>query len=304
MERYRSFIFDNARWNGFALRSDDVIVTTPAKAGTTWMQTICVSLILGAPPWSSPLDAISPWLDMIVEPVADVHARLAAQQHRRVIKTHTPLDGLPAAPGVRLICVGRDPRDVGLSWDGHIQNTDIENTVTARVSAVGTHDFDELGIDPTKPREPPPEDPAERFGLFVDNDELALQGGSLLGFAHHIAQGWAARDRDDVLLVHYADLRAARDTEMRRIAAFLGIDIDEDTWPVLVEATGFDAMRARADQLAPAVSSGIWQDNRTFFAQGRLGGWQSLPAEVLERYDERADEHVTPDRRSWLERQP
>jgi hypothetical protein len=301
VERYRSFIFDSARWDGFALRPDDVIVTTPAKAGTTWTQMICVSLILGPPPWSGSLAEISPWLEMNVEPVADVHTRLAAQEHRRVIKTHTPLDGLPTSPGVRYICVGRDPRDVGLSWDGHIQNTDMERTVTARISAVGTDDFDELGIDPTNPPPPPPEDPTERFRLFVDNDELALHGGSLLGFAHHIGRAWAARNRDDVLLLHYADLRANRSAEMRRIAAFLGIHLDDDEWPALVEAAGLDAMRARADELAPAVSSNIWNDNQKFFAQGRLGGWQSLPAEVLEHYDQRATELFAPELRQWLE---
>lgn len=304
LERYRSFIFDNARWGGFALRPDDVIVTTPAKSGTTWLQTICVSFVLGPPPWYGSLAEISPWLDMNMEPVADVHARLAAQEHRRVIKSHTPLDGLPTSPSVRFICVGRDPRDVGLSWDGHIQNTDMANTLMARVSAVGTGDLEELGIDTTKPPPPPPEDPAERFRLFVHNDELALQGGSLLGFAHHIRQAWAARHRDDVLLLHYADLRADLAGEMRRIAAFLDIDVDEDRWPALVEAAGFDAMRARADDLVPAVSSKIWQDNQKFFAKGRLGGWQSLPAEVLERYDERANELFAPDLRNWLEREP
>lgn len=304
MERYRTFIFDSARWDGFALRPDDVIVSTPAKAGTTWVQTICVSFLLGPPPWPGSLAEISPWLDMNVEPIADVHARLSAQGHRRVIKTHTPLDGLPTSSGVRFICVGRDPRDVGLSWDGHMQNTDLANTRTARVSAVGTDDLEELGIDTTRPPPSPPEDPVERFRLFVDNDELALHGGSLLGFAHHIGQAWAARDRDDILLLHYADLRTDLAGQMRRIAAFLDIAVDEDRWPALVEAAGIDAMRARADDLVPAVSSKIWHDNQTFFAEGRLGGWQSLPADVLERYDERAGELFTPDLRNWLEREP
>jgi hypothetical protein len=221
-----------------------------------------------------------------------------------VIKTHTPLDGLPASPGVRFICVGRDPRDVGLSWDGHIRNTDIATTVAARIAAVGTDDLGELGIDPATPRHPPPEDPAERFRRFVDNDDLALQGGSLLGFAHHIGQAWAARGREDVLLLHYADLRADRAGEMRRIAAFLDIDVAEDRWPGLVEAAGLDVMRARADELAPAVTSNIWNDNQEFFARGRLGDWRSLPAEVLEHYDQRAAELFTPDLRQWLERRP
>lgn len=300
--RYRSFIGDSARWEGLALREDDVIVATPAKSGTTWMQTICVSLVLGPPPWGRPLADISPWLDMNIEPVDQVHARLEAQTHRRVIKSHTPLDGLPSHPGVRYVCVGRDPRDVALSWDGHARNADSEQTVRARVRAVGMDDLAELGIDPANPPAPPPEDPAERFCLFVDNEKLSVEGGSFLGFATHMRQAWEARNRDDVLLVHYADLRADLAGEMRRVAAFLGIDVDETDWPALVEAAGFDAMRARADDLAPGTPSGIWKDNRQFFAEARLGGWRSLPAEVLARYDQRARELLPDDLRRWVER--
>lgn len=143
---------------------------------------------------------------------------------------------------------------------------------------------------------------AERFCLFVDNEKLSVEGGSLLGFAEHMRQAWEARNRDDVLLVHYADLRADLAGEMRRVAAFLGIDVDETDWPALVEAAGFDAMRARADDLAPGTPSGIWKDNRQFFAEGRLGRWRSLPAEVLARYDERARELLPDDLRRWVER--
>lgn len=36
-----------------------------------------------------------------------------------MIKTHTALDGLPWDDRVTYVCVGRDPRDVALSWDNH-----------------------------------------------------------------------------------------------------------------------------------------------------------------------------------------
>ena len=40
---------------------------------------------------------------------AEVIASLEAQQHRRFIKSHTPLDGVPVAEGVTYVCVARDP---------------------------------------------------------------------------------------------------------------------------------------------------------------------------------------------------
>ena len=38
---------------------------------------------------------MSPWLDMRVVPLEVVLNNLRSQQHRRFIKTHLPLDGLP-----------------------------------------------------------------------------------------------------------------------------------------------------------------------------------------------------------------
>ena len=68
------------------------------------------------------LHEISPWLDMRVRPIDDVIGQLEGQTHRRSIKTHLPLDGLPYFPEVRYIVVGRDARDVFMSLWNHYSN--------------------------------------------------------------------------------------------------------------------------------------------------------------------------------------
>jgi hypothetical protein len=55
---------------------------------------ICALLIFQTPELPDSLPSISPWLDWLITPRADVYAQLAAQQHRRFIKSHTPLDGV------------------------------------------------------------------------------------------------------------------------------------------------------------------------------------------------------------------
>jgi len=87
---YRNVISDNRRWNGFVERPGDIFVCTPAKCGTTWMQTIVASLTFpdGNPP--GPVMEIAPWIDARFENEEEILARLDAQTHRRSVKSHTP----------------------------------------------------------------------------------------------------------------------------------------------------------------------------------------------------------------------
>src|SRR6478735_4791359 len=99
---YRNIISDNLRWNRFAFRPGDVVVCTPPKCGTTWVQMIVARLLWpeGLP---APLFEVSPWLDARFEPVDTVISRLDTQTHRRSIKTHTAADGIPWRPEARYI---------------------------------------------------------------------------------------------------------------------------------------------------------------------------------------------------------
>jgi aryl sulfotransferase len=109
--RYRSADEDSARWTGFPFRAGDIVISTRSKTGTTWVQMICALLIFQTPDLPAGLGQLSPWLDFLTSPRDEVYARLAAQEHRRFIKTHTPLDGIPfdrratyiVAPGIRSI---------------------------------------------------------------------------------------------------------------------------------------------------------------------------------------------------------
>src|SRR3954468_24822699 len=109
VRRSQATMYDSNRWQRFELRRGDVVISTPPKCGTTWTQMICALLILQEPQLPLPLDTLSPWIDMVTRARSEVFADLAAQNHRRFIKTHTPLDGIPKDPTVTYICVGRDP---------------------------------------------------------------------------------------------------------------------------------------------------------------------------------------------------
>src|ERR1022692_1256334 len=113
--RYRSADEDSARWLGFPFRPGDIVISTRSKSGTTWMQMICALLIFQTPELPAPLSELSPWLDWLGTPRDEVYARLQAQRHRRFIKTHTPLDGIPINPLTTYIVVARRPLDMAVS---------------------------------------------------------------------------------------------------------------------------------------------------------------------------------------------
>ncbi|MGE5287795.1 MAG: sulfotransferase domain-containing protein [Micromonosporaceae bacterium] len=95
--RYRSADEDSGRWTGFPFRSGDIVISTRSKSGTTWMQMICALMVFQTPDLPDSLGELSPWLDWLGAPRDEVYARLAAQRHRRVIKTHTPLEWIDGA---------------------------------------------------------------------------------------------------------------------------------------------------------------------------------------------------------------
>src|SRR5215213_8064478 len=185
--RYRTIVADSGRWDGFAFRPSDVVISTPPKCGTTWTQMLCALLIFDGPTFPAPLGDIAPWLDMNIRPLAEVTAVLAAQTHRRFIKTHTPLDGIPLHADVTYLVVGRDPCDVAISFEHHAANLDFAHFLELRAAAVGNADPAEL-----PQRHVPSADPVEQFRSFVA-DETHISPPSLASVLRHLDTGWPRR---------------------------------------------------------------------------------------------------------------
>jgi hypothetical protein len=305
--RYSNLVWDSARWEGFDLRADDIVISTPPKCGTTWTQMICALLIFQTTTFDRPLSRITPWLDMRTRPRAEVVAELDAQQHRRFIKTHTPLDGLPWHDHVTYIGVGRDPRDVALSMDHHMSNMNFEAFLAALASTASVDGGDPLPAPPppqTAPEgtpEAPPSD-RDRFWMWVDDPTPATVANSSLAFTlRHQETFWDARASANVVMLHYDDLQSDLAGQMRALADRLAIAIPEERWSELVNAATFDHMRANAENLAPNTDTAIWQDTAQFFHRGTSGQWHTLfDDDDQRRYHERVAQLVAPDLAAWI----
>lgn len=271
-------------WDRFAFRDDDVIVATYAKSGTTWTQQIVGQLVFAGDP-DVKVSEISPWLDLRIMP-PDILDQLEAQQHRRIVKTHLPIDALTFSPKAKYIYIGRDGRDVVWSFHNH----------HAGANALW---YDLLNNTPGLVGPPigkPDPDVRRYFLNWLEND-----GAPLWSFWENIAGWWAARTLPNVRLVHFNDLKRDPEGEMRRIAAFLDCDIPEDRWPQILEHCSFDWMKAHAESVAPMGGAIFEGGAQTFMNKGTNGRWRDVLTEAdVAAYERRALAELGPECAGWL----
>jgi aryl sulfotransferase len=290
---YRHAFLDSRRWERFEPRDGDIVISTSIKAGTTWMQAIVASLLWPDGNAPGPVNELSPWLDTPVRPIEMVIDKLEAQDHRRFIKSHLPADGLPLHPEMRHIAVGRDGRDVFMSLVHHWAT--LRPVVFELVAAVKEDDVP-----------PMPAYDGDLHGFFatwISRGSFPWEGDGAPWWSHlsNVASWWARRDEPNVLLVHYDDLRADLEGEMRRVAAFLDIDVPEHQWPDVVQRCTFADMQARAEEVVPERLA-FEGDGASFLHKGTTGQWAGvLSDDELARYDARVRAVLPPDGVAWLE---
>jgi aryl sulfotransferase len=303
---YQNHHLDSTRWDAYEPRDDDIVISTSIKAGTTWTQSIVRELVVHTMLQSDSVsqahlpavdNQASIWLDARFRgPVAEMHQRLAMQPHRRLLKTHLPLDGLPFYPQVKYIIIGRDPRDVFMSLWNHY--ADYKDDFYAR-----------LNEDPNLPGAHFPRCPESIHQFWQEWIsrgwfEWEQEGYPYWGNMHHTQTWWQYRHLDNMLFVHYADLLADRRREITRIAHFLEIEVTDSIVEAVVEHTQLSAMRERGTQ-RDQESQGhlIFRGgSSTFFNKGTNGRWQdTLTADELAMYEETKSKILTPDCANWLE---
>ena len=293
---YRTWMFDSRRWRHYSPRPDDIVIATYPKCGTTWMQRL-VGLLVFQTPEPIPIMQISAWIDRrFPQPIEAVVAQIEAQKHRRFLKSHLPLDGLPFYDDVKYIHVARDGRDACISFHNH--GTSFTNQMIDALNKSGLED-DAIG----RPYPGVPVDPGEFFHQWITKGEVPghEDGSPSMSFFQFEKTWWKARDRPNVLLVHYNDLKSDLSTEMRRIADFLAISVAPDLWPRLVAAAGFGAMRRDGDTLMSSAAAIFRDGSRSFFFKGSNGRWRGvINEEDLALYEKKAEAMLAPACARWL----
>lgn len=292
---YQNHHLDTTRWNGFAPRAGDIVISTSYKAGTTLTQTIIANLLFPDGELPGRVTEFMPWLEMRIPPIEGVLAKLEAQTHRRCIKSHLALDGLPFFDEVQYVVVGRDPRDVFMSLVNHYgehtpEAFEITNNAPGRVG------------DPFPPYDG---DIHKLWRNWITRGWFAWEsdGYPYWSHLHHAKTWWEFRHLPNIRFIHYADMLRDLEGEMRRLAQWLHIEVPEDRWPAVVDACRFETVKKNPEKVLSDSVNLFWKEGaKTFFHKATNGRWKDvLSADELTLYEAAMKKTLPPDCAVWLE---
>ncbi|MDV6343462.1 sulfotransferase domain-containing protein [Nitrosomonas sp. Is37] len=290
---YQNHHFDSTRWDYFESRDDDIIVATSYKAGTTWTQAIVAHLLFPDGNFPAAPAEMSSWLDMRIMPLEVILNRLKTQTHRRFIKTHLPLDGMFYNEKIKYLYIARDARDVFMSLWNHYKGMKDEfftlmNMLPGRVG-------DEL------PR--PPDDIHTFWQNWITRGSFEWETDGWPYWSHlsNVQSWWNFRHLPNIQLFHYNDMLENTEREVRRMAAFLEIDVPENAWVDIIKAVSFAEMKRQGELYAPGGGH-FWKGGaQTFLHKGTNGRWRDvLSDKEMSLYEAACDRALTPECREWL----
>lgn len=242
-----------ARAMRYQPRPEDVFVATQMRCGTTWMQQIVYEIVSrGAGDLGDSgrhLYALSPWIDAI-NSVAVADAPVVGERPTRLIKTHLPASLCPFSPQARYIYVARHP-------------------VSCFASIV---DFNRSLAGPMLP-------PVSTLVEWYCSDKMYW-----LPWPKHVDGWWRwSEARDNVLFVHFEDMKRDLGSVLDRVAAFLGCTLTPEQKAQVASKCSFDYMKAHEEVFEMAPPTMFSSGNGEFMTSGRETRHEDVTPAVRDR---------------------
>jgi hypothetical protein len=216
--------------------SDDIIVTSYPKCGTTWLQNIVYLIMHQGEPLAAGerLADVFPHLEEVGR---DGVTRLPQP---RLIKTHLPFSMTPYHPQARYLYVARNPFDCAVSFFHHTRGFPKH------------YDFYE--------------------GTFEEFFECFVRGEVDFGdYFDNLMSWYAHKDDRNVLFVTYESMKGDIRTTVQRVGAFLKVGAVDDEKIVedVIRHSSFESMRQNQGRWASRRP----EDMPGFIRKGIVGDW-------------------------------
>lgn len=266
------YIFDEEKFRSalnYKPRAKEVFLCVYPKSGTTWMQVILYALMHNGEAFDENISeyfACTPFIDQVGE------EGINQMHHPYVIKTHLPFTRIPCDHNAKYVCVIRNSKDVCVSiYHFFTKSLDGELSKTT---------FDKM------------------FENFIDGT------GHYGDYFEHLRSVWDHKDKDNVFLVSYEEMKQDLSSVILRLCRFLNIELNEDLMKRVLTCSSFDYMKERfhktfvarahvelANEL-PTASLPVTKDYLKICDKmekvraGIIGGWSSvMTTEQAERLD-------------------
>jgi hypothetical protein len=247
----------------------DLFISPYAKCGTTWVQQIVHGLRTRGDMNFDDIMRVMPWVEMAHWAGLDLNSPQPGGF--QAFKSHLSWRSIPK--GGRYIVPLRDPKDALVSFYNFL------NGYWWQTDAISISEF------------------AREYYLRFQED---IWDNNYWG---HLISWWEQRQNPQVLLLTYEGMKADLPDAVETIADFLGIELDEDLFEIVVKQASLDFMLAHKSKFADPImleasaKHGFLppSDTVTKVKTGRVGDHRTtLPAEIGAEMDAIWRETVEP----------
>lgn len=224
------------RYVEFVVEPDDIFIVTYPRSGTTWLQMILHQLTSNGDLNFNHISERIPWFERFLR----YEEKLPDLPHPRIFKSHMAYSGFQSIPkgGCRYIYVLRNPGDVLVSY----------------YHFYASH----LGFKGT-------------FDQFYD---MFMKGRVRYGSWFKHVRDWGTHSKNNnIMFLRFEDLKEDLEREIRKIADFCEIKVQEERMPGILEECSFKCMKenqSKFDYITEVlVEAGI--ESGSFIRSGNVG---------------------------------
>lgn len=278
-------------WSLFPFRDNDIIIASTIKSGTTWLQQIISQLVFKGN-FNGKMNNVSIWLDTLRNlNEEEIIELIEKQEHRRFLKTHSPASIVlnNRNKNTKYIFITRDFRDVVWSFYNHFinskyvvrENNEFTDTIRRMKNSSNPYEFWNITM--------------ENIDFFKKCKSYKI----IWSYFHTIKTWLEHKNNDNILILHFNDLKKDLKGNINKISEFLGYDYNEEIMNEVYKKSTFEWMKGNSKKCAPLLFK---NNSSNFINKGTNKRWKnSLTQDDILKYKNLIKSFFNENEINWVE---